>query len=157
MSSLQRMIDLAHAHAAAEGAGDLEGTLATLEPEPFYEFHPAGCSFSGMENTRRYYRHFFAEVMPRIVGHTLHGEWSGPEGLAQEYSVVVRDERGATREHRIVGIIKFGPDKLSGERLYASDELLRFLVGPLWDEIGDATLFGEPSDRGKTEAVDQKG
>ena len=139
---LERMIELAHAHAAAEGALDLEGTLATLEPDPHYEFFPAGRSFRGMANTRRYYEYFFAEAMPRIAGSALHGEWSSGEGLAQEYSVTVRGNDGATREYRIVGIIKFGREKLTGERLYASDELFRFLVGPLWDEIagGGASL-----------------
>ena len=31
------MIELAHAHAAAEGSGDLEMTLKPLEDEPIYE------------------------------------------------------------------------------------------------------------------------
>jgi hypothetical protein len=144
MQSTERMIDLAHAHSAAEAALDLDGTLATLEPEPLYEFYPAGRSFSGMANTRRYYEYFFAEAMPRIAGYSLHGEWSGLDGLAQEYSLVVLGDDGRTREHRIVGIIKFGREKLTGERMYASDELFRFLVGPLWDEMAEAKKWTHP-------------
>src|SRR5690242_3850231 len=37
----QEMIEMAHAHAAAEGNNDLETTLATLEDDPVYELQPA--------------------------------------------------------------------------------------------------------------------
>jgi hypothetical protein len=135
-AALDHMIEIAHRHAAAESAGDLAGTLATLDPDPVYTFHPANRRFTGMAATRRYYEHFFSNVMPRIEGYTLHTEWAGKEGLAQEYTVVVRHEDGRRREHRIFGILTFGKAALSGERLYASDEMFRFLVGPLWDELG---------------------
>ncbi len=130
-----RLLDLARRHAAAEAAGDLEATLATLEPEPVYTFFPAQVGFAGMAPTRRYYEHFFAHVMPRIQGYTLLGEWENDRGLAQEYTVVVRQDDGRAREHRILGILTFGAHALSGERLYASDELFRFLIGPLWNEL----------------------
>jgi hypothetical protein len=130
-----RLREVAHAHSAAEAAGDLGATLATLEAVPVYSFFPASREFRGMAATRRYYEHFFANVMPRIESYALHGEWEGPEGLAQEYSLVVRGDDGSRRTHRIVGILTYGREKLTGERLYASDELLRFLVGPLWDEL----------------------
>jgi hypothetical protein len=132
------MLELAHAHAAAEAAGDLEGTLATLERVPVYTFHPAGVGFTGMAATRRYYEHYFSEVAARIAGYTLHAEFESEAGLAQEYTVVVRHDAGRTRDHRILGILTFGRKGLSGERLYASDEFFRFLIGPLWNEL--ATL-----------------
>jgi len=129
------LLDIARRHAAAEAAGDLAGTLATLEAEPVYTFYPAQVGFAGMAATRCYYEHFFAYVLPRIQGYTLHGEWENDFGLAQEYTVVVRHDDGLAREHRILGILTFGPHALSGERLYASDELFRFLIGPLWNEL----------------------
>jgi hypothetical protein len=129
------LLDIARRHAAAEAAGDLTATLATLEAEPVYTFYPAQVGFVGMAATRRYYEHFFAYVLPRIQGYTLHGEWENDFGLAQEYTVVVRHDDGLAREHRILGILTFGPHALSGERLYASDELFRFLIGPLWNEL----------------------
>ena len=130
-----KLLDIARRHAAAEAAGDLAATLATLEAEPVYTFYPAQVGFVGMAATRRYYEHFFAYVLPRIQGYTLHGEWENDFGLAQEYTVVVRHDDGLAREHRILGILTFGPHALSGERLYASDELFRFLIGPLWNEL----------------------
>ena len=130
-----KLLDIARRHAAAEAAGDLAATLATLEAEPVYTFYPAQVGFVGMAATRRYYAHFFAYVLPRIQGYTLHGEWENDFGLAQEYTVVVRHDDGLAREHRILGILTFGTHALSGERLYASDELFRFLIGPLWNEL----------------------
>lgn len=136
MVSIPRgMVELAHRHAAAEAAGDIEATLATLEPDPTYGFYPAGRGFTGMAPARRYYRHFFDAALPRIAGYTLHGEWLGAGGLAQEYTLRLREADGALSEHRIVGIITFGRTALGGERIYASERLLRFLVGPLWDEL----------------------
>jgi hypothetical protein len=52
----KRMIELAHAHAAAEGSGDVEMTLNTLEPEPVYELQPEGRVLRGMDAVRRYYK-----------------------------------------------------------------------------------------------------
>ena len=134
-TAAHKLLDVARRHAAAEAAGNLEATLATLEPEPVYTFYPAQVGFVGMTATRRYYEHFFAYVLPRIQGYTLHGEWENDFGLAQEYTVVVRHDDGLAREHRILGILTFGPHALSGERLYASDELFRFLIGPLWNAL----------------------
>jgi hypothetical protein len=133
--SQQELLAIARRHAQAEAEDDLEGTLATLEAEPVYEFFPSGRRFTGMANTRRYYEHFFANVRPRIESYALHGEWMSADGLAQEYSVVVRADDGSRREHRLIGILNFGSTALTGERLHGSDELFRFLVGPLWDEI----------------------
>ena len=46
----------------------------------------------------------------------------------------VVDDEGATRSHAIIGILTFGSSgKLSGERLYASDEVLGMMFGPVLD------------------------
>ncbi len=133
--TLQEFVAISRRHAEAEGADDLAGTLATLDADPVYDFFPAGRRFTGMDATRRYYEHFFANVRPHIAGYTMHGEWLSDDGLAQEYTLVVRGDDGALREHRMIGILNFGREGLAGERMHGSDELFRFLVGPLWDEI----------------------
>jgi hypothetical protein len=56
------MVAVAHAHAAAEAAGDLEGTLATLDNDPVYELLPMGVTFRGQDAARVYYEHFFCVV-----------------------------------------------------------------------------------------------
>jgi hypothetical protein len=130
---LDALAEVARAHANAEAMGDLDGTLATLDPDPVYELLPMGVIRSGRDFTRAYYERFFAECMPQIVGYELRSEWVMDDGLGQEYQVDVATSDGP-RRHHILGILTFGDHGLlSGERLYASDEFLRFLFGPLLD------------------------
>lgn len=133
-SSLQALTAIAHRHSAAEAAGDLAGTMATLEDEPVYELYPVGLQLRGMDLARRYYEYFFAEVLPRTVGFTLRTEWINELGVLQEYDVVCKVD-GAEKTFRVLGILKFGRNALSGERLYADEEFLRLLFGPLWSEL----------------------
>ena len=135
-ASLADLVAVARRHAEAEGAGDLVATMATLEGEPVYDLWPIGRRFSGMDAVERYYRYFFAEAAPRIRGFTLHAEWEGAEGLAQDYSIDV-DLDGELRRFRVFGVLTFGRERMSGERLYADEAFLRFLLGPIWDETQD--------------------
>jgi hypothetical protein len=128
---LDALADVARAHAHAEAMGDLDRTLATLDPDPVFELLPMGVTLSGREFVRAYYERFFTECMPRVVGYELRSEWLMDDGLGQEYRVDVATPDGP-RRHDILGILTFGDQGLlSGERLYASDDMLRFLFGPL--------------------------
>ena len=129
---------IAHRHAAAEADGDLAATLATLEAEPVYELYPIGLRMTGLPLARRYYSHFFAEVVPRIAGYEMLGEWVNELGVLQEYRVAIRHETGGLGDFRIVGLLKFGDTALTGERLYADTELLRILFEPVWNELEEA-------------------
>jgi hypothetical protein len=130
---LDAMVAVAHAHAAAEEAGDMDATMATLDDDPVYELQPIGRELRGRDNARRYYEHFFAHCMPQIVGFELRSEWITDEGVGQEYRLSVAGPDGPQR-HDIIGILTFGQDgRLSGERLWASDEMFRILFGPVLD------------------------
>jgi hypothetical protein len=132
---LDAMVAVALAHAAAEGAGDLEETMATLDDAPVYELLPRGVALRGRDAARRYYEHFFANVMPRVTGFDLRSEWITAEGVLQEYTLFVDGLGEPGVGHSIIGILTFGDEgKLSGERLYASDALLEFMFGPVLDE-----------------------
>ena len=54
---LEALVAVAHAHAAAEAADDLETTLATLDDDPVYELLPMGVAFRGRDAARVYYEH----------------------------------------------------------------------------------------------------
>ncbi len=128
---LDARVATARAHAEAEGAGDMEGTMSTLGADPVYELLPIGRLLRGRDAARAYYEHFFADFAPRIAGYTLRAEWVTDEGLGQEYQVYI-DEPAGRRRFDIVGILLFGDDGLlAGERIYASDELFGMMVGPL--------------------------
>lgn len=129
----EEMIELAHAHAAAEGTGDLETTLATLEPDPVYELQPEGRVLRGIDAVRRYYEHFFTNFQPMVEGYDLRSEWITEEGVGQEYVIHVRLPDGRREDHAIIGILLFGKNKLAGERLWAGERLLRLMMGPVYD------------------------
>jgi hypothetical protein len=133
---LDGMVAVALAHAGAEAAGDLDETMATLDADPVYELLPRGLVIRGRDAARRYYEHFFANVMPRVTGFDLRSEWISDEGVLQEYTLFVDGLGEPGTGHAIIGILTFGNDdgKLSGERLYASDALLEFMFGPVLDE-----------------------
>jgi hypothetical protein len=129
------MIAVAHAHAAAEAAGDIDATMATLDDDPLYELLPMGVAMRGSQAAREYYEHFFANCMPKVTGYQLRSEWVTDEGVGQEYQMTVDNGAGPQR-FDIIGILTFGTNgRLSGERIYASDELLRILFGPLLDRL----------------------
>jgi hypothetical protein len=131
----EAMVAVAHAHAAAEAEADIEGTMATLGDDPVYELQPIGLTLRGRAAAQAYYEHFFADFLPRVTGYDLRSEWVTDEGLGQEYVMYVRNEDGTSTRHPIIGILTFGvDDKLSGERLYASNELLEMMFKPVLDQ-----------------------
>ena len=141
---IDRLVAIAHEHAAAEGRGDMEATLATLEPNPVYELQPAGLTFSGMAAARRCYEHFFAEFLPLDATSEMKGEWLTEEGLGQEYVIDLRLPDGHTERHNVIGILLFGTDRLSGERIYASERLFRLMYGPGFDAAVPIGTSGGP-------------
>ena len=129
------MVAVARAHAAAEAKGDIEGTMATLDEDPTYELQPLGLTLRGRDIARKYYEHFFANCQPRVTGYDLRSEWVADEGVLQEYTLQIDSPDGVNTRHDIIGILIFGADgNLSGERIYASNELMQFMFGPFLDQ-----------------------
>jgi hypothetical protein len=126
------LVAVAKAHAQAEARGDLATTLATLEDEPLYELPTVGLAFRGKHAARTYYEHFFAKFQPSIAGFELVNEWLTDEGVGEEYRIHLAQPSGQRESHRIIGILVFGAMKLAGERLYASERLLRAMLGPAY-------------------------
>jgi hypothetical protein len=141
--SREQQVKVALAHAAAETEGDLEATLATLDPDPVYELQPAGLEVRGMDAARAYYKYFFANFMPLVEGFELRSEWENDEGLGQEYVMQLRDkDSGEVHAEPIIGILLFGETGLAGERLYANESLFKLMFGPIYDR---AVPVGSPS------------
>jgi len=126
------LVAIAKAHAEAEGQSDLATTLATLEAEPVYELQPVGRALRGMDATRRYYEYFFAHFRPLVRGYELRSEWVNEEGLGQEYVITLRTPAGGSERHSVIGILTFGKEALSGERVYASERVLQLMMGPAY-------------------------
>jgi hypothetical protein len=143
VATRDELIAHALAHAGAEGVGDVDTVFATLEAEPVYELQPVGLVFRGMEAARKYYDHFFAAFQPSVAGYELRGESVSDDGVVQEYTIWTRTGLGGALErHEVVGILTFGTERLSGERVYGSERLLRLMFGPVYDlctpiEVGE--------------------
>ena len=133
MKTREELVAIALAHARSESGDDIELTLSTLEPDPVYELQPVGRVLRGMPAARRYYEHFFAHFRPRVRGVELRGEWVTDEGVGQEYVIRLATVEGGEERHAVIGILTFGREALSGERVYASERLLRLMFGPAYD------------------------
>jgi hypothetical protein len=133
MKTREELSAIARAHAESETGSDIELTLSTLEPDPVYELQPVGRVLRGMPAARRYYEHFFACFRPLVRGFTLRNEWVTDEGVGQEYVITLATPERGEERHHVIGILTFGKQALSGERVYASERLLRLMFGPAYD------------------------
>jgi hypothetical protein len=71
-------------HAQVETAGDLDSTMATLVPDPVYEFFPVGLRMRGTDAVRRYYEHLMAHFLPKVEAATVIDEWCNESSLSGE-------------------------------------------------------------------------
>jgi hypothetical protein len=129
-ATIEELVRIARAHAAAEAADDFETTMATLEADPVYELLPMGVALRGRAAAEAYYEYFCSTVEAMVTGYALRNEWVNDRGLAQEYLIEVRGDSGSRERHRVMAVLTFGDVALSGERIYASDRLLGLLFGP---------------------------
>lgn len=121
-------------HAEVETAGELDDTMATLVAEPVYEFFPVGLRMRGADRVRRYYQHLMDHFLPNVEDAALVDQWCNEHSLNQEYDIEVRVDDQLER-HRVVGVLLVVGDRLSGERIYGSERVLRLMLGDLYDEL----------------------
>jgi hypothetical protein len=133
--TVEKMAALGALHAHLEASVDqLEPLLATLAPDPVYEFHPIRRCLRGDERVRRFYSHFFEHFVRLRDSYALLEEWVSERSVAQEYEIVLRVD-GALEHFRVIGVLYARGELLGGERVYASDRFIRLLTGPLFDEL----------------------
>jgi hypothetical protein len=132
--SVSQVLELARAHSAAEERRELEPLMATMIPEPVFEFHPPGARLVGGARIRRHYEQFLTRFMALVEGTELLGEWVTETGSVQEYRIDVRVD-GRLERHGIVAVLYASGDRLGGERLYGSERLIRLMLGPMTQEL----------------------
>ena len=128
------MAALGALHAELEGKGLLEPLLATLAPDPVYEFHPLRRCMRGDDRVRRFYEQFCSRFLPLRARYALLDEWVTLTSVAQEYEIALNID-GAVESFRVLGVLYARGDKLGGERVFASERFVRLLTGPLFDEL----------------------
>ena len=134
--SVARMVELGTRHSTLEAQGDLEPLLATLVPDPVYEFHPIGRCMRGGDTVRRFYTQFCEHFLPLRHSFTLIGEWANEAAVVQEYDVSLRVS-GSVESFRVLGILYADPARglLAGERVYADERFIRLMTGELFGEL----------------------
>lgn len=130
----QQVLELARAHSGAEERRELEPLMATMVPDPVFEFHPPGAQLRGGARIRRHYEQFIARFMPLVEGTELLGEWVSGTGAVHEYRLDLRVD-GKRERHAIVAVLYASGDRLGGERLYGSERLMRLMLGEMYDEL----------------------
>jgi len=132
--NVAKMAALGARHAELEGRGDLEPLLATLAPDPLYEFHPMRRCMRGDARVRRFYSYFCEHFLSLRDRYALLAEWVDEDSVAQEYEIALRVD-GAVEQFRVLGVLYRRGDRLGGERVFASERFVRLMTGPLFDEL----------------------
>jgi hypothetical protein len=131
----QAVLALCHQHAGAEADFDIDRVLATLVPQPRFEFFPLAGSLSGWANIERFYRHQYPVFASRVMSYNLLGEWTNQRAAIQEYVIGVSEENDRNATYRVISMMPIDEEAglLTGERLYSDDGFVRTLLGPLYD------------------------
>ncbi len=130
----EQMLELATRHAKVESRKRLEDLMDTLIEEPVYEFLAQGLTLRGGARVRRYYRQFFEDYMSRVTGGRRLGQWGDETAVAREDAIEVAGADGPEL-HRVMSVLFADGDRLGGERIYASDHVVRMMAGEMFAEL----------------------
>jgi hypothetical protein len=130
----ERMLELATRHARVESQKRLEELMDTLVEEPVYEFLAQGLTLRGGACVRRYYQQFFDGYMSRVTGGRRLGQWGDEKAVAREDAIEVCGPDGPEL-HRVMSVLFAEGDRLGGERIYASDHVVRMMAGEMFGEL----------------------
>jgi hypothetical protein len=118
-------------HMDRELAEDVAGSLATMVPEPFYEYHPLGYRIQGHAAISVMYRRMWAAFYPYVVASesltlgtgSTNSVWYGENSVAiQEWARI--EPPGA--EVQLIGeiaLFHFEGELLKGETIYCNGPL----------------------------------
>ncbi len=130
----EQMLELATRHAKVESRKRLDDLMDTLIEEPVYEFLAQGLTLRGGARVRRYYRQFFEDYMSRVTGGRRLGQWGDETAVAREDAIEIAGADGP-EVHRVMSVLFAEGDRLGGERIYASDHVVRMMAGEMFAEL----------------------
>ncbi len=129
-----KMLELATRHARVESQKHLDELMDTLVAEPVYEFLAQGLMLRGGARVRRYYQQFFDDYMSQITGGQRLGQWGDETAIAREDAIVIAGGNGP-EVHRVMSVLFAEGDRLGGERIYASDRVVKMMAGEMFGEL----------------------
>ncbi|MET0658509.1 MAG: hypothetical protein ABW110_10190 [Steroidobacteraceae bacterium] len=118
----RRMVEVLERHLQAERDRDLDGTMATLIANPRYTF-PNGQSITGWQPVRDFYAKIFTRWLPRVVGRNGYNRWVNDSAIAMEHETHTRLDDGSVQIDRMVIVIPFEGDLMTGELTYGTRQL----------------------------------
>lgn len=132
--SVERMTELGNRHAWVEAEKRLDELMDTLVAEPVYDFVIQGLRLRGGERMRRYYQQFFEDYAPRVIEGELLTQWADESAVVREDALEIRGPEGPERQ-RVISVLFAEGDRLGGERIYASDRVVRMMAGEMFGEL----------------------
>jgi hypothetical protein len=135
----EEMEEILRVHERAEGKGDVEATMATVAPDPYYEFPSFGWEVNGSDAVREHYRRSFPSAVAVNVDSKRRVHGAGPNTLFREAWVSFNTEDGERLTGLYVAVIEFDPEtrKIKSERLYTDKIFDQFMAPHLGPEYGE--------------------
>jgi hypothetical protein len=122
----EQIIEITRAHGTAEYAMDLEATMATVGPNPYWEYHPMGLALVDHEAVKVQYQILFDRVLPYIVDQTERSRAYG-----DNYSMIETKVRlnldGQQSDSYFTVVVSVDDGYVVGERVYNSGPLATLL------------------------------
>jgi hypothetical protein len=134
---------LALQHGEYEMNRDWDGALATMVPEPFYEFYPYRLRISGPDAIKELWTRVFTESGTlrcfdiEHIDLDAHEQWEmvGDDSIVHIGNSAFVDENGERRESTTVVRYRFAGDRMMSETMWACKSILPYL-----DTVFDATF-----------------
>jgi hypothetical protein len=127
------VLELCREHSAAEAVLDIDRILATLAPEPRFEFFPLCKAVSGMPIAERFYRNQFPLFAAQVASYEVLDEWANEHAALQEYVICVRGDDGRAKSYHVMSMMPVDDETglMAGERVFCDEGLVHVLLGPL--------------------------
>lgn len=137
--TLEEMEAILHEHEIRELAQDIEGTMATVAPNPYYEFPSAGWRVDGVEGVREHYRRSLPHGATSNIASKKRVHGVGPNTLFREAWISWDAADGTRLTGQYMAVLEFDPETrtIISERQYSDKSFDRFLDPHTGEDYGD--------------------
>lgn len=137
--TLEEMEAILAEHEIRELAQDIEATMKTVAPDPYYEFPTSGWRVDGEAGVREHYRRALSAGGLQNVASRKRVHGVGPNTLFREAWFSFDNEKGERMTGQYMAVIEFDPAtrKIKSERQYSDSIFEQFLAPHLGADYGD--------------------
>lgn len=137
--TLEEMEAILHEHEIHELAQDIEATMDTVAPDPYYEFPSAGWRVDGEAGVREHYRRALPHGGTANIASKRRVHGVGPNTLFREAWISWDAEDGTRLTGQYMAVLEFDPvtRKIKSERQYSDRSFDRFLDPHMGEDYGE--------------------